>query len=166
MPELEERESSLLGRMRVVAESNKSVSAVFEMNVSRHIKPNKPRSIPTKAQTMRLYRKKLSDPSMFPIKIQISEVEWKVALSYYVPADKFALTVNDIPFHGMPFQAEVNPEGPQNIDNGLIKLNDVQVHTGFGQYEPETFQSYVVSEGLQLTTDIFIGQDDKGNGFK
>ena len=102
---------------------------------------------------------------MFPIKIQIGEVEWKVALGYYVPTDKFALTINDIPFDGMPFQAEVTPEGPQNIDGGLIKLNDEQVHTGFGQYEPETFQKYVVSEGLQLTTDIFIGKDEEGNGF-
>ena len=42
---------------------------------------------------------------------------------------------------------------------GLIKLNDEQVHTGFGQYEPETFQNYVVSEGLQLTTDIYIGKN-------
>ena len=49
---------------------------------------------------------------MFPLKIQIPEVEWKVAMSYYVPADKFVLTINDIPFDGMPFQAEVNPEGP------------------------------------------------------
>ena len=88
-----------------------------------------------------------------------------MALSYYVPANKFALTVNDIPFHGMPFQAEVTPEGPQNIDGGLIKLNDEQVHTGFCQYEPETFQKYVVSEGLQLTKDIFIGRDEE-DGFK
>ena len=76
-------------------------------------------------------RKKLTDPSMFPLKIQIPEVEWKVAMSYYVPADKFSLTINNLPFDSMPFQAEVTPEGPQNIERGLIKLNDVQVHTGF-----------------------------------
>ena len=84
-------------------------------------------------------------------------MEWKVALSYYVPADKFALTINDLPFDGMPFQAEVTPEGPQNIDSGLIKLNNEQVHTGFGQYEPETFLRYAMSEGLLPTTDIYIG---------
>ena len=67
------------------------------------------------------------------------------------------LTINDLPFHGMPFQAEVTPEGPQNIDNGLIKLNDVQVHTGFGQYEPETFLAYALSQKLEPTKDIFIG---------
>ena len=94
---------------------------------------------------------------MFPLKIQIDEVKWKVAIFYYVPADKFALTINDIPFHCMPFQPEVTLEGPQNIEKGLIRLNDVQVHTGFGQYEPETFLHYAVSEGLEPTKDIFIG---------
>ena len=84
-------------------------------------------------------------------------MEWKVALSYYVPADKFSLTINDILFDGMPFQAEVTPEGPQNIEKGLIKLNNEQVHKGFGQYEHDTFVNYVVSEGLLPTTDIFIG---------
>ena len=93
-------------------------------------------------------------------------MEWKVALSYYVPSDKFSLTINDLPFDGMPFQAEVTPEGPQNIDGGLIKLNDVQVHTGFGQYEPETFVNWAVSEELVPTTDIFIGRDDEESGFR
>ena len=82
-----------------------------------------------------------------------------MVLSYCVPVDKFALAINDLPFHGMPFQAEVTPEGPQNIESGLIKLNDEQVHTGFGQYEPETFLRYALSEELLPTTDIFIGDN-------
>ena len=56
--------------------------------------------------------------------------------------------------------------GPQNIQSGIIKLNGEEVHSGFGQYEPELFQKYVVSEGLPLTTDIFIGDDPMMTGFK
>ena len=49
------------------------------------------------------YRKKLTDPSLFPLQIQIEEVEWRVALSYQVPADKFSLMIDDLPFDDMPF---------------------------------------------------------------
>ena len=57
----------------------------------------------------------------------------------------------------MPFQAEITPEGPQNIEQGLIKLNNAQVQKGFSQYKPDLFKNRVESEGLLPTTELYIG---------
>ena len=63
--------------------------------------------------------------------MQDDELKWKISLNYDVHTDTFILHINDLPFLGMPYQAEVTPEGPQNIECGSIKLNEVQVHDGF-----------------------------------
>ena len=63
--------------------------------------------------------------------MQDDELRWKISLNYDVQTDTFILHINDLPFLGMPYQAEVTPEGPQNIKSGSIKLNEVQVSDGF-----------------------------------
>ena len=57
--------------------------------------------------------------------------------------DAFALSINDIPFPLLPYQAEVVPQGPQNIEQGLIKLNQVEVHKGFAKYAADTIDEWV-----------------------
>ena len=66
------------------------------------------------------YRKKLSQPGLFPIKLQDDELQWKLCLDYDVLADKFLLYIDGRSFHQMPTQSEINPKGPQNILNGVI----------------------------------------------
>lgn len=57
--------------------------------------------------------------------------------------DAFALCINDIPFPLLPYQAEVVPHGPQNIERGTIKLNKVEVHKGFVQYTADTIEEWM-----------------------
>ena len=57
--------------------------------------------------------------------------------------DEFALYINDIPFPLLPYQAEVVPQGPQNIEKGTNKLNQVEVHSGFVQYAADTIENWV-----------------------
>ena len=40
----------------------------------------------------------------------------------------------------MPTQAEINPEGPQNIEGGAIMLNDVAVVDGWAQYTANSIE--------------------------
>ena len=70
-----------------------------------------------------LYIRKLTEPGVFPLKLQDSETQWKIAVFYDVGTDQFALTINDIPFPLLPYQAEVLAQGPRNIEGGKIKLN-------------------------------------------
>ena len=84
-------------------------------------------------------------------------MQWKIALDYDAETDNFVLHINDEPYLGMPYQAEVTPEGPQNIERGTIKLNDVQVHEGWAQYTSDTVKEWREDHKLlQPTTDIYI----------
>ena len=60
----------------------------------------------------------------------------------------------------MPYQADVNPSGPQNICYGRIKLNKVQVHEGWAQYNTETVEDWFTEHDLEPITDIVISKDD------
>ena len=60
---------------------------------------------------------------MFPVKVQDGETQWKILVFYDVVTDAFSLSINDIPFPLLPYQAEVVPKGPQNIERAIIKLN-------------------------------------------
>ena len=60
---------------------------------------------------------------MFPLKLQDGETKWKVAVFYDVVTDAFGLTINDIPFPLLPYQAEVLAQGPRNIEEGTVRLN-------------------------------------------
>jgi len=53
-------------------------------------------------------------------------------------------------------KAEGVPQGPQNIDEGTIKLNQVEVHKGFAQYAADTIDEWV-AEQEGPTEDIYIG---------
>ena len=82
-------------------------------------------------------------------------MQWKIALDYDAETDNFVLHINDEPYLGMPYQAEVTPEGPQNIEAGIIKLNEVQVHDGWTQYTSDTVKEWREDHDLlQPTTDI------------
>ena len=60
---------------------------------------------------------------MLPLRIWDEELEWKISLDYDAEKNAFALSINDDPLLEMPYQAEANPDGPQNIDTGSIMLN-------------------------------------------
>ena len=81
-----------------------------------------------------LNSKKLSHPGTFPLKLLDNELQWKLSLDYDVQQDVFMLFINDRAFLEMPFQAEVSPTGPQNIEKGVIRLNNELVSSGFTQY--------------------------------
>ena len=94
---------------------------------------------------------------MFPLKLQDSVLNWKLCLSYVVQADKFLLFINDVPFLALPFKADVTSAGPMNIEGGIIKLNDVQVHEGWAQFTPGTAKRwYQDAADLQPTTEIYL----------
>ena len=78
----------------------------------------------------KFYSKKLTQSDLFPVKLQDDELNWKITLNYDTETDAFLLHINGVSFLQMPFQSEVNLEGPQNIERGTIKLNGVEVHTG------------------------------------
>ena len=42
-------------------------------------------------------------------------------------------------FLSLPYKGVIAPPGPQNIEKGVIKLNDVQIHEGYTQYDECTF---------------------------
>ena len=69
------------------------------------------------------FSKKLTDPSLFPIAMQTDDPVWKVRGGFDVKNNRYTLEINGIAFTMMPYQATLDPEGPQNIDNGLLKLN-------------------------------------------
>ena len=121
-----------------------------------------PRSLAARRTLMLFFlfnfdRKKLTQPGAFPITLQDDELCWKLSLDYNVQTDKFLLFINDEAFEEMPFQAEVAPSGPQNIDQGTIKINEVEVHEGFEQYTPFTVDGWRADYKLKPTVDIFIG---------
>ena len=68
---------------------------------------------------------------MFPLTLEDGDLKWKVLLNYDFFKEIFLLQINGISFVDMPVQAEVNPEGPQNITGGAIKLNGEEVTDGF-----------------------------------
>ena len=72
-----------------------------------------------------------------------------------MPNDALLLTVNDIAFFSMPYQADIIPNGPQNIDQGWIELNGEKVNDGFIQYFD--FVDRVFDQNREPTTDIDIG---------
>ena len=84
-------------------------------------------------------------------------MNWKLSLSYAVEGDKFLLFINDIPFLALPFKADVTSAEPMNIEEGIIKLNDVQVHEGWAQWTPDTVKLwYQEAADLQPTTEITL----------
>ena len=48
-------------------------------------------------------RKKLTQPGVFPIRLQDDELQWKVAMYYDVGTEKFILHINEQPFDQMPY---------------------------------------------------------------
>ena len=52
---------------------------------------------------------------MFPLTLTDAELEWKIQVNYDVSNDKFLLAINDTLFFSMPYQADIIPNGPQNI---------------------------------------------------
>ena len=58
------------------------------------------------------YRKKLSQPGIFPMQLINDQLSWKLSLDYDFPSDKFLLYINGKAFLELPYQAEVIPTGP------------------------------------------------------
>ena len=47
--------------------------------------------------------KSLSDPGLFPLRMQDYELGWKLSLDYIVQTDKFLLYINGIAFQSYPY---------------------------------------------------------------
>ena len=84
------------------------------------------------------FHSKLSQLDLFPLKVQDDELEWKISLNYDLFSRKFILLINDEPFDGMPYLAELTFFSPQNIEKGIIELNDTVLHSGWTQYNADT----------------------------
>ena len=78
-------------------------------------------------------------------------------LDYDVQQDKFILFINDQAFLSLPYQAVIAPPGPQNIEKGIIKLDDVQVHEGYTQYAEDTFGNWCYDSDIYSVTEAYIG---------
>jgi len=94
---------------------------------------------------------------VFPLRIWDEELQWKISLDYDVQRNAFALSINDEPLLDMPYQAEVAPDGAQNIEKGMIVLNQVDLLEGFAQYTADTIDEWREDHNLQPTTDVLIG---------
>ena len=92
---------------------------------------------------------------MFPVSLWDEEFEWKIQVNYDVPKDTFLLAINDIAFLSMPYQRDIIPNGPQNIEKGLIILDGDEVSKGFIQFVD--FVDRVFYHKRQLANDIYIG---------
>lgn len=55
--------------------------------------------------------KKLSQPGVFPVRLQVDEMSWKLCLDYDTVKDIFVLSINDQAFLLLPYQAELIPTG-------------------------------------------------------
>ena len=73
----------------------------------------------------------MTDKSLFPLTWQVIELEWKLSVGYDYANSIFTLFINGVPYLELPYQAEVAPTGPQNIERGTIALNDKVIHRGF-----------------------------------
>jgi len=92
--------------------------------------------------------KNLNQPGVFPLKLQDAELGWKLFLNYDVEGDFFILFINEEAFLGLPFQAELAPSGPQNIEKGTIMLNQVKIHEKFAQYYASIFDDWLADRNL------------------
>ena len=102
------------------------------------------------------FSKNLSSPGIFPIRLQDDVLGWKLSVHYHLPTNVFGLTINDLPFLGMPYQAQLILKGPQNIRGGLIELNGVQVHEGWAQFTAHTIDEWFSRNDSQPTTNLTI----------
>ena len=72
---------------------------------------------------------------------------WKIEVNFDARLDQFTLHVEDVNFKKLNFKATVQPLGPQNIQYGKLKVNDVVINPeendngGFTPYNGETFVS-------------------------
>ena len=65
--------------------------------------------------------------------------------------------INGQAFLSLPYQPVIAPPGPQNIEVGVIKVNDVQIHEGYTQYTEWTFGDLCYDEDIDYVTEAFIG---------
>ena len=99
----------------------------------------------------------MNHPNLFPLIFQDNVLSWKLSLHYSVAEDKFHLFINDKPFLSLPFKADVSGSEPMNIENGEIKLNDIQVHKGWCMWTEDTIKGwYKDAADLQPTTEIYL----------
>ena len=56
------------------------------------------------------------------------ELPWKLTLGHDAVTKQFTLAINGVPFFQLEFQQELEPTGPQNIEEGEIKINGVLIN--------------------------------------
>ena len=75
-----------------------------------------------------MIRKSLQAADAFPVNLIFEEEGWKIQIGYDPKNSIFTCRVNDVAFIDLPYQASIDPEGPQVIsDDAVIKLNDARI---------------------------------------
>ena len=98
--------------------------------------------------------KNLSQAGVFPLRLQDDDLRWKLALDYDVPGDTFLLFIDGLAFMHMPLRAVVAPTGAQNIEDGEIWLNGVEVHEVYTPFNYGTVQWWLKEHKLEPITEI------------
>ena len=62
----------------------------------------------------------------------------------------------------MSYKASLATPVPQNIEQGCIELNGVKVHSGFKEYQEETFFEWCDKHSIESVTEAVIGAYGKG----
>ena len=94
---------------------------------------------------------------MFPIVLQDNELQWKLAVEYDAQKEVFILCINGRAFLTLPHKASLATPVPQNIEQGEIKLNGVEVHSGFIQYTEDTFHEWFDEHRIESVTQAYFG---------
>ena len=87
------------------------------------------------------------------MKVQDDDLHWKISFDYDALTNKFILLINDEPFDGMPYLAELTHHVPQNIEKGEITINGKKLHQGWTQFTDVTILEWL-SQLDEPTTDI------------
>ena len=84
----------------------------------------------------------------FPVPLQLNELGWKLQVDFIRDPKEFTLSVNQVPFYNLMFQASTAPIGPQLIKFGLIKMNGnvVQMYKGKWHAYKFRYQTFIASE--------------------
>ena len=104
--------------------------------------------------------KSLQAADAFPINLIFEEEGWKIQIGYDQENSIFTCRVNDDAFEDLPYQASIDPEGPQIInDRAVIKLNDVEIKLENNQFSNDDFhQVNRIVNYNQPTTSVYLGE--------
>ena len=99
------------------------------------------------------HRKNYNDSNLYPIVFQATDVPYKVSVGYDKGENVHSCEINGKPFIEYPYQADIVPEGPQNINEGSIAINGVQIHNGkLWPYQETSFKEMTEKSEIKSAT--------------